>query len=95
MADQRSFLRAVRDLTGDCMQRYVTIDAVAERLGIEPDDAERLAQRLDDAGMIRVGDGHSVTLEQAGRQLLKNPAARRPSKRSGKARAKARVGRPA
>jgi DNA-binding IscR family transcriptional regulator len=50
MAQQRSFLRALRDLTGDRAQRYVTIDAVAERLGIAPDEAERIARRLDDAG---------------------------------------------
>jgi Mn-dependent DtxR family transcriptional regulator len=70
MADQRSFLRATRDLTGDRAQRYVTIDAVAERLGIEPDEAERMAQRLDDAGLVRVGGGHSVTLEENGRRLM-------------------------
>jgi hypothetical protein len=45
MAGQRSFLRAIRDLTGDRIQRYVTIDAVAEHLGIEPDEAERTARR--------------------------------------------------
>jgi Mn-dependent DtxR family transcriptional regulator len=83
MTDQCSFLRAVRDLTGDRIQRYVTIDAVAEHLGIEPNDAERIARRLDDTGMVRVGGGHSVTLEQAGRQMLKSPAVRRPSKLRG------------
>jgi Mn-dependent DtxR family transcriptional regulator len=36
------------------IQRYVTIDAVAECLAIEPDEAERMARRLDDAGMVRV-----------------------------------------
>jgi Mn-dependent DtxR family transcriptional regulator len=78
VADQRSFLRAIRDLTGDRIQRYVTIDAVAEHLAIEPDEAERMAQQLDDAGMVRVGGGHSVTLEEAGRQAIKpaDPAGR-------------------
>jgi Mn-dependent DtxR family transcriptional regulator len=66
MADQRSFLRAIRDLTGDRVQRYVTIDAVAEHLAIEPDEAERMARQLDDAGMVRLGGGHSVTLAEAG-----------------------------
>ena len=92
MADQRSLLRAIRDLTGDRIQRYVTIDAVAEHLGIEPDDAERMALRLDDAGMVRVGGGHSVTLVPDGRQLVKKPAGPGPSIRSGKARARTAAG---
>jgi Mn-dependent DtxR family transcriptional regulator len=71
VADQSSFLRAIRDLTGNPVQQYVTIDAVAEHLGIGPDEAERTARRLDDAGMVRVGGGHSVTLTEAGRQLVK------------------------
>jgi Mn-dependent DtxR family transcriptional regulator len=74
MADQRSFLRAIRDLMGDRIQRYVTIDAVAEHLGIEPDKAERMARRLDTAGMVRVGGGHSVTLAPDGRQLVRKRA---------------------
>jgi hypothetical protein len=41
---------------------------------------------LDAAGLVRVGGGHSVTLKEGGRQLLKKPAVRRPSKRSGQAR---------
>jgi hypothetical protein len=51
--------------------------------------------QLDDAGLVRVGGGHSVTLEQTSRELLRKPLDRRPSRRSGKARAKARAGRSA
>jgi Mn-dependent DtxR family transcriptional regulator len=29
-----------------------------------------MAQRLDDAGLVRVGGGHSVTLEENGRRLM-------------------------
>jgi hypothetical protein len=39
MVGQRSFLKAIRDLTGGRFNRYVTIDAVAGHLGIEPDEA--------------------------------------------------------
>jgi hypothetical protein len=49
---------------------YSQRDAVAKHLGIEPDEAERMARQLDDAGMVRVGGGHSVTLTEAGRQLI-------------------------
>jgi hypothetical protein len=52
-----------------------------------------MARQLEDAGLVRVGGGHSVMLEEAGRQLLKKSAVRRPSKRSGKARATAPAGR--
>ena len=62
-------------------------------MGIDQDGAEAIAAELDDAGLVRVGGGISVMLEEAGRELLKKPVARRPSKRSGKARGKARAGR--
>jgi len=92
MADRRSFLRAIRELTGDRIQRYVTIDAVAEHLGIEPDEAERMARQLDDAGLVRVGGGHSVTIALRSfwhrahlREKLPSPVAclprRKPTKR--------------
>jgi len=35
----------------DRIQRHVTTDAVARHLGIEPDEAERMARQLDDAGL--------------------------------------------
>ena len=95
MADQRSFVRAIRDLTGDRFQRYVTIDAVAEHLGIEPDEAERTARLLDDAGeldLVRVGGGHSIWPTEKGRQAcgpaIKKSGDRRPSRGSGIGRAK-------
>jgi Mn-dependent DtxR family transcriptional regulator len=44
---------------------------VALRLGINQEEAEALTAALDDAGLVRVGGGHSVTLEEAGRQLAK------------------------
>jgi Mn-dependent DtxR family transcriptional regulator len=41
---------------------------VADRLGFEQEEAEALAAQLDDAGLVRVGGGHSVWLTEAGRQ---------------------------
>ena len=90
-----AFCRALHQEIGDDPRRWTTITAVADRLGIDQDKAEALAAELDKAHLVRVGGGHSVKLEEAGRQLLKSPVGRRPSKRSGKGPAKARVGRSA
>jgi hypothetical protein len=97
MATRRSrdFCKALAEETGDVPQRWASITSIAGRLGIDQGDAEALAADLDDAHLVRVGGGHSVMLEEAGRQLLKKPAGRRLSKRSGKARAKARAARSA
>jgi hypothetical protein len=93
--DQRSraFCKALAEETRSIPQRWASITSVAAGLGIEQEEAEAIVAELDNAGLVRVGGGHSVMLEEAGRQLLKTPDARRPSKRSGKARAKARDGR--
>jgi hypothetical protein len=56
MADQRFF--AIRELTGDRAQRYVTIDAVAEHLRIKPDEAERIARGSTTPAWVRVGGSH-------------------------------------
>jgi hypothetical protein len=55
--------------TGGRLLRYASIAGVADRMGIEQEEAEALAAELDDAGLVRVGSWHSVTLEEAGRQL--------------------------
>jgi hypothetical protein len=84
----RRFCRALAEETGGGVpQRWASITSVAQRLGIDQEKAEALAAELGGAGMVRVGGGHSVTLEEAGRELLKKPVVPRPSKRSGKARA--------
>src|SRR5258708_4495871 len=91
----RQFCRALHEEIGDDPRRWTTITVVADRLGIDQDKAEALAAELDEQGLVRVGGGHSVTLKPDGWQLIKTPVGRRPSKRSGKARAKARAGRSA
>jgi hypothetical protein len=90
----RRFLRALFDEIGDDPQRWTTITAVADRLGIDQDKAEALAAELDGQGLVRVGGGHSMTLAPDGWQL-KMPVGRRPSRGPGKAHAKARAGRSA
>jgi hypothetical protein len=47
---------------------------VAERIGIDQEEAEALAAELDDDGLVRLGGGHSVILEEAGRRLAKDAA---------------------
>lgn len=66
----RAFCKALSDETGGRVNRYASIASVAERLGIDQEEAEALAAELDDAGLVRVGGGHSVMLEEAGRHLL-------------------------
>src|SRR5258708_30806348 len=97
MATSRStaFYRALHQEIGDDPLRWTTITTVADRLGIDQDKAEALAAELDEQGLVRVGGGHSVTLGPDGWQLVKKPVGRRPSKRSGKVRAKAPGGRSA
>ena len=70
----RRFCRALAEETRSQVLRYASIASVAARLGIDQEAAEALAAELDDAGLVRVGGGHSVTLEQAGRELLRKPA---------------------
>jgi hypothetical protein len=48
-------------------------------MGINQEEAEALAAELDGAGLVRVGGGHSVTLEEAGRRLAKDAAKPGPS----------------
>ena len=67
----RQFCEALRQEVGDDPKRWTTITAVADRLGIDQDEAEALATELDDAGLVRVGGGHSVTLGPEGWQLLR------------------------
>jgi Mn-dependent DtxR family transcriptional regulator len=83
----RRFCQALLEETRGEVLRWATIDSVADRLGMDPDKAAVLAAELDEQGMVRVGGGHSVWLTEAGRQLVKTPAARHPSKpRQGKHR---------
>jgi hypothetical protein len=91
----RRFCRALDQEIGDDPQRWTTITAVADRMGIDQDKAEALAAELDEQGLVPVGGGHSVTLAPEGWQSVRSAADRRPSRRSGKAHAKARAGRSA
>jgi 3-deoxy-D-arabino-heptulosonate 7-phosphate (DAHP) synthase class II len=72
MAVPRSHLRFCRALfkqTRGEILRMTTIYSVAERIGMDYDEAAALAAELDEAGLLRVGGGHSVWLTEAGRQL--------------------------
>ena len=75
----RQFCRALHQEIGDDPKRWTTITAVADRLGIDQDKAEALATELDEQGLVRVGGGHSVTLAEAGRQLVTGAAKPQPS----------------
>jgi hypothetical protein len=86
----RAFCRALLEETRGDVQRMASINSVATRLGLEYEAAE-----VDDAGLVRVRGGHNAWLTHEGRELLKKSVVRRPSKQSGKARAKARGGRSA
>jgi hypothetical protein len=59
----RRFCQALLEETGGEVLRWASIDSVADRLGMDPDKAAVLAAELDDAGLVRVGGGHSVMLE--------------------------------
>jgi len=48
----RQFCRALYREIGDDPQRWTTITAVVDRLGIEPDNAEALAAELDEQGLV-------------------------------------------
>jgi Mn-dependent DtxR family transcriptional regulator len=65
-----AFCRALHQEIGDDPQRWTTITAVADRLDIDQDKAEALAAELDEQGLVRVGGGHSVMLEEAERRLV-------------------------
>jgi hypothetical protein len=70
MAAKRShlcFCRALAEETGGRPQRWASIASVTARLSIDQKEAEALAAKLDDAGLVRVGGGLSVTLGEAGR----------------------------
>jgi hypothetical protein len=82
----RAFCEALHQEIGDDPQRWTTITAVADRMGIDQDKAEALAAELDAAGLVRVGGGLSVILEEAGRQLAKDAAKPAPSSRQGRQR---------
>ena len=69
----RQFGRALAEETCFIPQRWASIASVAARLGIEREAAEALAAELDDAGLVRVGGGHSVTMGPKGWQLVRKP----------------------
>ncbi len=73
MASQRSRLRFLRALdveTRGDVKRWASIDSVAERIGLEYEEAEALAAELEAAGVLWVRV-HSVWLTQEGRALVK------------------------
>jgi len=73
------FCRALSEETDGRLLRWASITSAAKRLGIDQEEAEALAADLDDASLVRVGGGHSVILEEAGRQLAKDAAKPGPS----------------
>ena len=79
MASRRSraFCKALHQEIGDDPQRWTTITAVADRLGVDQDKAEALAAELDEQGLVRVGGGHSVWLTHDGRELARSDRSRR------------------
>ena len=94
----RRFCLAVDQECGGQLLRWATIAGVAKRLGIDEREAILLAGECAEAGYVRLdvkGPPYrllpgSVILAEAGRQLLKKPGDRRPSRGSGTGRAKAR-----
>jgi hypothetical protein len=48
-------------------------------MDIDQEEAEALAAEFDAAALVRVGGGHSVILEEAGRRLAKDAAKPRSS----------------
>jgi hypothetical protein len=96
----RRFCRALDQECGGQLLRWATIARVATRLGMDEREAILLAGECAEADYVRLdvkGPPYrllpgSAILTEAGRQLLKKPVGLRPSKRSGKARAKARAG---
>lgn len=66
----RRFCRALLQETRGEALRWASIDSVADRLEMDPDKAAVLAAELGEAGLVRVGGGHSVWLAEAGRQLV-------------------------
>ena len=86
-------MRKIHEATGGKPQHWETLD----NLGAVQADAAAIVYAVEMGWMLVAPkhDPHSVSLTEAGRQLLKKPTVRRASKRSGKARAKARAGRSA
>ena len=99
----RRFCQALLEETSGEVLRWATIADVAKRLGMDEHEAIVLAGECAEADYVRLDSKGppsrilpgSAILTEAGRQLLKKSGDRRPSKRSGKARAKARAGRSA
>jgi hypothetical protein len=88
----RRFCQALLEETGGEVLRWATIADVAKRLGMDERDAILLAGECAEADYVRLdvkGPPYrqlpgSAILTEAGRQLLKKPDGRRPSRRSGK-----------
>ena len=84
----RRFCQALLEETRGEILRYATIAKVARRLGIDEDAVIVLAGECAEAGLVRLtvkGPPYAVLpgsaiLTEAGRQLLKTPVGRRPSK---------------
>ena len=83
----RRLCQALLEETGGEVLRWATIDGVAKRLGIDEREAILLAGACAEADHVRLnvkGPPYrllpgSAILTEAGRQLLKSPAAPRPS----------------
>ena len=93
----RRFCQALLEEMGGEVLRWTTIADVAKRLGMDERETILLAGECAEADYVRLdvkGPPYrllpgSAILTEAGRQLLKKPVARRPSKRSGTGHAKA------
>ena len=53
------FCRALHQEIGDDPRRWTTITAVADRMGMDQEAAEALAEELDDQHLVRVGGGQT------------------------------------
>ena len=58
-ARSRAFCRALYQEIGDDPRRWTTITAVADRMGMDQEAAEALAEELDDQHLVRVGGGQT------------------------------------
>jgi hypothetical protein len=84
----RHFCQALLEVTGGEVLRWATIADVAKRLGMDEREAILLAGECAEADYVQLdvkGPPYrllpgSAILTEAGRQLLKTPAGRRPSK---------------
>jgi DNA-binding IscR family transcriptional regulator len=70
----RRFLRALFDMIGANPLRWTSIDSVADRSGIDHEEAGALAAELEAADLVRIGGGHGVTLTEAGQLVVKERA---------------------